>query len=145
MEAALGRRHTAAELARYGLSEVRITELSCRRVTCRLAYEYPTSVEALVVADGLPRETSPLALIEEQAGPPAPLNLGWTREPVNRDGQAFIRMTAIFAFDEASYDPDHYDEWVESQVARTRDAFGRMPRRWPPSTRPAPSEGPHAG
>lgn len=130
METAFGLRITAEELAKYGLVDLRITELSCKRVTCRLAYEYPARVEDVLAANGLPRDTSPLALIEEQTGPPAPLNLGWSQEHFVRDGQRVVRMVAVFGFDENSYDPDLYDEWVESQLERTREAFGRMPRQW---------------
>ncbi len=137
MEAAFGRRLTTEELEKYGLTDLQITELSCRRVTCRLAYEYPASVEDLLAANGLPRDTSPLALIEEQTGPPAPLNLGWRRDQFDRDGQRLVRMVAVFAFDEDSYDPGRYDEWVESQIERAREAFGLMPRRWFPPEQPA--------
>jgi len=136
MEAAFGRRISAEELAKYGLENLRVTEISCRRVTCRLAYEYPKSVEDLLAADGLPRDTSPLALIEEQTGPPAPLNLGWSREEFDRDGQHLVRFVAVFGFDEKSYDPNRYDEWVESEVERTHHWFGRMPRTWSPPQRP---------
>lgn len=145
MEAAFGRHLNAGELAKHGLQDVRVTELSCRRVTCRLAYEFPKSVEDLLAADGLPRDTSPLALIEEQAGPPAPLNLGWRREEFDRDGHPLVRFVAVFAFDEQSYDPDRYDEWVESQVERTRHAFGHMPRSWSDPKQPDFANQPHPG
>jgi hypothetical protein len=58
MEVAFGRRLGADQLAAYGLSNLRVTELSCRQVTCRLAYEYSKSVEDLLAANGLPRNTS---------------------------------------------------------------------------------------
>jgi hypothetical protein len=147
MEMAFGRRYTATELSRYGLTDLRIVELSCRRVTCRVVYEYPSSVEDLLAADGLPRSTSPLTLIAEQEGPPAPLNLGWSRETFARDGKELVRMVAVFGFDEESYDPEHYDEWVDSQLTRSQDAFRRMPRTWRQDDR-EPDElfrGPDAG
>lgn len=147
MEAAFGKRYTPNELAKYGLSDLRITELSCRRVTCRLAYEYPSSVEDLLVADGLPRYISPLVLIEEQTGPPAPMNLGWTRDAFDRGGQRFVKMEAVFGFDEDSYDPERFDEWRESQLPRTREWFERVERTWPDGEpqRLSSREKPHEG
>lgn len=144
MEAAFVRRFVGAELSKYGLDDLRILEFSCRRVSCRLVYEYPSSVEDLLAANGLPRSTSPLALIEEQSGPPAPLNLGWTREPFVRDGRSHVRMVAVFGFDEASYDPERYDEWVDSQLDKMREAFGRMPRTWRQRVDDS-TDKPHAG
>ena len=130
MEAAMRRRLDPSLLASLGLAEVTITELVCRETTCRLVYEYPVQLAVLVAARGLPPSTSPLALLEEQEGPPAPVNLGWRREELWREHTPFIRLSADFRLDGDAHDPARYDEWARAQLPRTRETFRRMRERW---------------
>jgi hypothetical protein len=126
MESAMRARLSQELLASLGLAELRVTQLTCRESTCRLVYEYPTRLDAVLAAHGLPPEASPLALVEEQIGPPAPVNLATWREELTRDGTAFRRLGSDFRLDGESHDPAHYDRWSRAQLPRTRAAFAKM-------------------
>jgi hypothetical protein len=130
MESAMRARLSPDLLASLGLSEVQITELTCRASTCRQVYEYPARLDAVLLAHGLPPEASPLALVEEQIGPPAPVNLGTWREELTRGGAPFHRLGSDFRLDGESHDPARYDQWSRAQLPRTRAAFVKMRADW---------------
>ncbi|MDX2024478.1 MAG: hypothetical protein SF187_29830 [Deltaproteobacteria bacterium] len=59
---------------------------------------------------------------------------------MERDGRRLMRMMAVFGFDDNSYDPEQYADWVESKAEEAREAFGRMPRSWPSPVDPERSD-----
>jgi hypothetical protein len=128
MEAAMAQTYFARDVfARLGLGALAVTELSCRQTTCRLAYEYPSHLEDLVAASGLPR-SSPMVLVEEALGWAAPRGGGLERFAVDRDGRSYTSVSVVLGFDEASWDPAQYGQWVRAQLPSAQ-AFYRGARK----------------
>jgi hypothetical protein len=126
MESAMRARLSPALLSSLGLADLQVTQLACRETTCRLVYEYPTRLDAVVAARGLPPRTAPLALVEEKIGPPAPVNLRTWQEELTRQGEPFRRMGADLRLDGESHDPARYDQWSRAQLPATVAAFQKM-------------------
>jgi hypothetical protein len=127
MESALANVFVAsATLARLGLAEMVVTDISCRQTTCRFEYEFPSQLVNLVRATGL-RPSSPMVLVEEAVGWAAPRGAGLHRIAFQRDGAAFTRMSIVLGFDEASWDPASYPQWLQSQRPAA-EAFYRRAR-----------------
>src|SRR5205814_10010244 len=91
-------------LARLGLAELKAVAVPCRQTTCRLEYEFPSRLVRTVEAAGLP-PISPLVLVEEAVGWPAPRGGGFHQQTFERDGEAYTRASVILGFDEPSWDP----------------------------------------
>jgi hypothetical protein len=116
-------------LARLGLERLEIVELSCRRTTCRLVYEYPTALLDLVERRGLPPD-SPLVLIFEERGPAASSFGGNGEDVMVRDGERYARQWVVMGFDEAARDPRKHAEWANAGVPRIKQVIERIRRRW---------------
>jgi hypothetical protein len=127
MESALANGFVASTtLARLGLAEMVVTDISCRQTTCRFDYEFPSRLVNVVRATGL-RPSSPMVLVEEAVGWAAPRGAGLHRIAFQRDGAAFTRMSVVLGFDEASWDPASYPQWLQSQRPAA-EAFYRRAR-----------------
>jgi type II secretory pathway pseudopilin PulG len=127
MESALANGFVAsATLARLGLAELVVTDITCRQTTCRFEYEFPSRLVNLARATGL-RQSSPMVLVEEAVGWAAPRGAGLHRIAFQRDGAAFTRMSVVLGFDEASWDPANYSQWLQSQRPAA-EAFYRRAR-----------------
>jgi hypothetical protein len=125
MEAALARSWLSAEVfARLGLGEMSVTEVTCRQTTCRIWYEYPARLEALVAASGL-QPSSPMVLVEEALGWAAPRGGGLRTTAFDRGGEPMKRVTLVVGFDEASWDPSGYEAWVSGQRDAAQEFFRR--------------------
>ncbi len=141
MEASLTKAWFSADVfERLGLGAMKVTDLSCRQTTCKLSYEYPSSLKKDVAASGLPLG-SPMQLVEEELGWAAPKGGGLRTRSFERDGQAFDEASLVLGFDVASGSPETYAAWVRGQRDLTREFFrkGRLSflRRRPTSSRSA--------
>jgi hypothetical protein len=112
--------------AKLGLAEMNVTRLSCRQTTCLVEYEYPSRLERIVADAGL-RPGSPMVLVEEALGWAAPRGGGLTTTIFERQGEPMKRASLVLGFDEASWEPTKYAEWVNSQRPVTQ-AFYRDAR-----------------
>lgn len=123
MESALANSYLRAEVFdRLGLWRMRVTEVSCRQTTCRLSYEYPSELRRVVAATGL-AASSPMVLVEEELGWAAPRGGGFQLTPFKRDGEDHEHVSMVLGFDESSWEPSAYTEWVQSQTLATRDFY----------------------
>jgi hypothetical protein len=130
MESAVAQRFFAADvLAPLGLAELKVLSVSCRQTTCRMEYEFPSRLTAAVAEAGL-RPSSPMVLVEEAVGWPAPRGGGLQKETFRRGGQAFTRMSVFLGFDERSWDPATYGDWVTDQLPAARDFYRRAREDW---------------
>ena len=129
MEEALGRTLSAASLSSVGLTELNVREVSCRQTTCKVVYDFPSRLVDLVTATGYP-PASPLILLEEKVGRPAPRSGGFESERSVRKGEPYLENTVIFGFDADSWDPTSYSSWVQGQLPATREFFERARSEW---------------
>jgi len=129
MEHALRTWMSPETLRGLGLERMEILELSCRRTTCRLVYEYPTALLELVTARGLPPD-SPMVLIFEQQGPAASSFGGNAERVMVRDGERYTRESVVLGFDEDARDPRKHGEWARAGVPRIKQVIERIRQRW---------------
>jgi hypothetical protein len=123
MESTLARTYFRADLfEKLGLRQMRMTEVSCRQTTCRLSYEYPSSLRDLVKAAGL-APSSPMVLVEEELGWASPRGGGLQRTTFAKEGEAYEAVSVVLGFDEDSWDPAGYPSWVQRQVSTTREFY----------------------
>ncbi len=112
--------------ARLGLGEMKVRALSCRQTTCQLSYDFPSRLANTVSASGLP-PSSPMVLVEEALGWAAPRGAGFRKTSFEREGQAYTRISVVLGFDEGSWDPGRYGQWVDQQLPASQ-AFYRQAR-----------------
>jgi hypothetical protein len=123
-------------LVRLGFAEVNVTEVSCRETTCLLRYEYPVRLEAAVAASGLP-PGSPMQAVEEHLGWFAPRGAGLKIAPFDREGEPMKAVSLVLAFDDASWEPTTYAQWVRDQKESARAFFARYRSEHHPSHGPS--------
>jgi hypothetical protein len=91
-----------------------------------MEYEFPSRLVDLVLASGLPA-SSPMVLVEEAVGWAAPRGAGLHGTVFVRGGERVTKMSVVLGFDEDSWEPGNYPQWLESQRADAQ-AFYRRAR-----------------
>jgi hypothetical protein len=91
-----------------------LTEIECRETTCRLEFEFPSSLRLRALDYG-PRPASPAQVAFAQAGPFSLVSGEYGHPTVfHRDDVLMERETYIIQFtEEAEIDPDTYADWVD--------------------------------
>jgi hypothetical protein len=111
-------------LAGLGLGELEVTGLDCRQTTCQLSYQYPLRLVDRVVASGLPA-SSPMVLVEEAIGWAAPRGGGLHTRTFPHNGEGYASVSLVLVFDDRSWDPARYRQWVEEQRPAAQEFFRR--------------------
>jgi uncharacterized protein YkuJ len=110
MEALLSRRFDPEYLKSAGVSQMKLERTECRASTCRLEIAYPLQLAR--ESDPDPREQlGPINRLQRTTGDLSSIGNPTRIERFERDGEVWIRLGLVVAFQEKDIDPEEYPRW----------------------------------